>query len=136
MIIVDTGVLYAFLVADDPDHARSAALLSDPLETIVVSPLVIAELDYFVLKRFGITGEIAMLQDMTESRYEVASFDGDDLQRCLVVLEKYGDQAIGMTDASLVVLADRYDTRRIATFDLRHFSALRAFDGRPFDLLP
>ena len=136
MIIVDTGVLYAFFVADDPDHDRAAALLTDPVETIVLSPLVVAELDYFVLKRFGVAGEIATLQELTESRYEIAYFDDDDLHRCLAVVERYADHAIGATDASLVVLADRYGTRRIATFDRRHFSALRSFDGQPFTLLP
>jgi predicted nucleic acid-binding protein len=136
VIIVDTGVLYAFFVADDPDHDRAATVLTDPGETIVISPLVVAELDYFVLKRFGIAGEMAALQEITGANYEIAYFDDDDLYRCLSVIERFEDHAIGVTDASLVVLADRYDTRRIATFDRRHFSALRSFDGQPFTLLP
>ena len=41
-----------------------------------------------------------------------------------------------MTDASLVVLADRYRTTRIATYDRRHFITMRGLDGRPFELLP
>jgi uncharacterized protein len=43
---------------------------------------------------------------------------------------------VGLTDASLVALAARLRTTRIATFDLRHFRALSTPDGEPFILLP
>ena len=51
-------------------------------------------------------------------------------------MERYGDQAIGVADASIVVLADRYATRRVLTLDRRHFEVVRAADGAPFQLLP
>ena len=43
---------------------------------------------------------------------------------------------IGLADASIVVLANRYDTDRVLTLDERHFRALRTLDGKPFTLLP
>ena len=42
----------------------------------------------------------------------------------------------GPADASLVVLADRFATRRLLTLDRRRFSVVRALDGAPFELPP
>jgi predicted nucleic acid-binding protein len=41
-----------------------------------------------------------------------------------------------LADLSIVVLAHRFRTTRIATFDERHFRALRPLDGGSFTLLP
>ena len=43
---------------------------------------------------------------------------------------------IGVTDASLVVLAARYRTTRLLTFDERHFRAIKPLHGEAFTLLP
>ncbi len=43
---------------------------------------------------------------------------------------------LGVTDASLVALAERLNTNRIATFDHHHFRPLTGSDGEPFVLLP
>jgi hypothetical protein len=43
---------------------------------------------------------------------------------------------IGLTDASLVVIAARYRTSTILTLDERHFRAIRPLDGNAFTLLP
>lgn len=42
---------------------------------------------------------------------------------------------VGLADLS-VVLARRFGTRRIPTFDERHFQAPRRLDGGAFTLLP
>ena len=52
------------------------------------------------------------------------------------MVERYRDQGIGVTDASLVVLADQYRTRSVLTLDRRHFDTLRPLDGGHFRVLP
>ena len=53
------------------------------------------------------------------------------------IAERYGDLGVSLTDASLVALAARLETRRIATFDERHFRAVRPLHGGGvFTLLP
>jgi uncharacterized protein len=52
------------------------------------------------------------------------------------VIARHRDLKIGLADASLVVLADRYETSRILTFDERHFRALRPRHAKSFLLLP
>jgi hypothetical protein len=37
---------------------------------------------------------------------------------------------------TIIVLARRFDTRRILTFDARHFRAVEALQGGRFTLLP
>lgn len=43
---------------------------------------------------------------------------------------------LGLADLSLVLLAHKLDTRRILTFDERHFRAVRPLQGGAFTLLP
>jgi predicted nucleic acid-binding protein len=136
VIVVDTGVLYAYFDADDPHQAEAAALLEASDEVCIVSPFVVAELDYFVLSRFGLDAEVSMLEELLDGAYELPPITRLDVAACSAVVTRYADKRIGITDASLVVLADRYRTNRIASYDRRHFTTMRGLDGRPFELLP
>jgi predicted nucleic acid-binding protein len=51
-------------------------------------------------------------------------------------VSSYRDQEIGVADASIVVLAERYRTRTVAGLDHRHFGVLRSLDGGYFEVLP
>jgi predicted nucleic acid-binding protein len=53
---------------------------------------------------------------------------------CGEIIARYDDQAIGVTDASLVVLADRYETTSILTLDYRHFRVVKPLAGGSFTL--
>jgi len=46
---------------------------------------------------------------------------------------RYSDLGLGLVDASIVVLAEDVGVRRIATRDIRHFSAVRLRDGSAFE---
>jgi uncharacterized protein len=48
---------------------------------------------------------------------------------------RYNDQDVGLTDASLVVRAERHKTVRILTFDQRHFRVLRSVSGEAYTLV-
>jgi uncharacterized protein len=53
------------------------------------------------------------------------------------VVDRYRDQNIGLTDASLVILALRHRTNRLLTLDERHFRVVRPLQRfRSFRLLP
>lgn len=137
MIIADTSGLLAAFNSDEPDHdAVVEALAAVPDEPLVVSPYVIAELDYLVATRLGVDAELAVLDELSSGAYDVAQLGVGDLRKCRAVVEKYADQQIGITDASLVVLAERLDTVRILTLDHRHFSVLRTSNRKKFQILP
>jgi predicted nucleic acid-binding protein len=64
------------------------------------------------------------------------AFDADDIGRARDIIERYSNLGIGLADASLVVLADRYRINEVLTLDRRHFQSLRRSNGRPFRILP
>lgn len=136
MIVLDTSALVSYFVASQPHHREVAAALEDEAPPLVVSPLVLAELDYLITARAGVAAEIAALTELASGAYEIAGFSADDLGASLGIVSRFADLGIGLTDASIVVLAERYRTRRILTLDRRHFAALRASRGEPFELLP
>lgn len=135
-LIVDTSALLAYFDASEPDHAAVEHDLSASADLLVISPYVVAELDYLVATRHGVHAELAVLDELTGGAWELAGFDVDDLKRARSIITKYGDQDIGLADASNVVLADRYRTRTIVTLDRRHFETLRPITGSRFTVLP
>jgi hypothetical protein len=51
-------------------------------------------------------------------------------------VERYFDLDIGLADASIVVLAERFGVREVLTLDERHFLALRIERRKRFKILP
>ena len=135
-MIIDTSALLAYFDANEPDHHAVARVIDESDEELVVSPYVIAELDYLVATRIGVDAELEVLRELASGAWELAAFGVPDLERAASVVEKYRDQQIGAKDASNVVLADRYRTRTIATLDRRHFNVLRPIGGGRFAVVP
>lgn len=136
MIVVDTSGLLALFNASEPRHRTVAEIIEHESDHLVVSPFVIAELDYLVATRVGQAAAVAVARELGGGAYELPGFDGDDLLRAADVMERYRDHAVGMAGASLVVLADRFATRRVLTLDRRHFTVMRTAGGEPFEVLP
>lgn len=136
MIVVDSSALFVALDRAEAQHQDVAAVLATATQPLILSPFVLAELDYFLVRHLGVETELAFLAEVGGGNYELAAFDADAIAQAGEVIGRYRDLRIGLADASLVVLADRYGTNRVLTLDERHFRALRTLDGRPFTLLP
>ena len=134
-VIVDTSALLAFFDASEPDHEAVSEVLA-AADALVVSPHVVAELDYLVATRHGVDDQLAVLDELAGGAWDLAAFDEEGLRRAREVIASYRDQAIGVADASIVVLAERYRTRTIASLDRRHFDILRSLEGGYFEVLP
>ena len=52
------------------------------------------------------------------------------------VVRRYGSLKLGLADASLMVMAAKYKTRRILTLDERAFRAVVPLQGGSFTILP
>jgi hypothetical protein len=135
-VIVDTSALLAFFDTDEPDHAAVTTILDIATEPLVVSPHVVAELDYLVASRLGVSAELAVLRELAGGAWDLALFGTEDLAQAQAVVERYADQSIGLADASIVILAARYQTRTVVTLDRRHFGVIRPIDGGSFEILP
>jgi predicted nucleic acid-binding protein len=135
-VIIDTSVLLAYFNRREPDHQAAVAAIDASIEPLVVSPFVIAELDYLLATRLGVEAEVAVLGELSGGAWELPAFGAVDLAMARDIVNRYGDQAIGLADASIVVLAARYGTRTVATLDRRHFDVLRPLGGGSFTIVP
>ena len=136
MIVADTSGLLAFFNRREPQHGDVRRVVDAEPDALVVSPYVVAELDYLVATRLGVDAELAVLHELSSGAYDLAHVGTHDLAPIARVIERYGDQGVGVADASLVVLAARYETRHILTLDHRHFTVLRPLNGGRFRVLP
>jgi predicted nucleic acid-binding protein len=136
VILLDTSGLFAALDGSQRLHAAAAAVLRESRGPRLLSPFVLAELDYLIGKRVGAGAARALLGEVARGAYRLEPFDGADVAAACEVIERYGDMEIGVADASIVVLAQRHDARDVLTLDERHFRAVRGPGDAPFRLLP
>lgn len=136
MIIVDTSGLLSAIDASQHRHREAASALRAAAPPWVLSPFVLAELDYLLATRVGADTERAMLAEVARGVYRLESFGAGDIEDAERVIGRYRHLRIGLADASLVVLASRYGVRDLLTLDERHFRAMRGPGGRPFRILP
>lgn len=136
MIVLDTSVIYALLDVADRRHRQALEWYEALDEELVTTPLVLAEADHLAATRGGLRAVSAFRADVRAGAYLVdwwptAARDAAE------VADRYADLGIGLADASLVVLAARIESTDIATFDERHFRAVRPLLGaEAFRLLP
>ena len=136
MILLDTSGLLAAIDSSQRQHADAAAALGAARAPLLLSPFVLAELDYLLATRVGQGAELALLDEVARGAYRLEPFGAADVASAREVVARYADLEIGLADASIVVLAERHSTVDVLTLDRRHFEALRGPGGRPFRLIP
>lgn len=136
MIIGDTSGVLALLDRAADVHESCLRVAANAASPIVLSPFVVAELDYLLTKYAGSATARRFLRDVSNGTWALASFDSTDLDTAADVCDEYADLELGVADASIVVLAHRHRTSQILTLDQRHFRAVKSLRGRSFRLLP
>jgi predicted nucleic acid-binding protein len=134
--LLDTSAVLAALDPREEHHERCWEALNSFPPPRVLSPFVLAELDYFVLTRLGHAAEQALLEDVRDGVYQLVRYTPALVEEARAVIQRFSDLNIGLTDASIVVLASMYQVAHVLTLDRRHFSALRLGSGEPFALSP
>lgn len=136
MIVLDTSGLLAALDGSERRHQAAAAALRRADPPWLLSPFVLAELDYLLATRVGVAAERSLLDEIGRGVYRLEPFDAEDVVAAERVIARQATLGIGLADASIVVLAARYGVRDILTLDERHFRVLRPSGGKAFRLLP
>jgi predicted nucleic acid-binding protein len=136
VIILDTSGLLAAIDGSQRHHASALDALMAAPPPWILSAFVLAELDYLLATRVGQAAERALLAEVGRGVFRLEAFDTDDIASAERVIGRHADLELGLADASLVVLANRYGIRDLLTLDERHFRAVRGPGGRPFRLLP
>ncbi len=135
MIVVDASAVIAYFNAAERRHEAVAEWFEGETETLVTTPLVLAEIDYVLARRAGPAATDALWADLEDETYDVRWWPTALAET--VDAARTAATDIGLADASLVALASHVGTTRIATLDERHFRSLvpRA-GGEAFTLLP
>lgn len=135
-VLVDTSALIAFYDRRSADHLAVVEAFRATPAPLSVSPLVLAEFDFLIGKYAGERVALTAAREIA-STMQVEDFRAADLRAAADVMERYADLRLGLTDSSIVVLADRCHTERILTLDRRHFSVVRPLSSADaFTLLP
>ena len=136
MILLDTSGLLSALDESQRYHHECAALVGEASPPLLLSPFVLAELDYLLMRHIGQRAQAALLEEVARGAYQLELFGAIDVARAKEVVEQYADLEIGLADASIVVLAQRHTVTEVLTLDQRHFRAMRIERRKRFKVLP
>jgi uncharacterized protein len=131
-VVVDPEFVVALVRRRHPHHAAAVALVDTLDEDLVTSPLALADIDCAVGEYGGAGAQRAVRRDFELGAYAVRWW-ADALKETLAIAGRH--PPLGLTTASLVALAGRVNTRRIATFD-EQFETLTTPEGEAFVVLP
>jgi predicted nucleic acid-binding protein len=136
VIVLDTSVALAFMDRGDADHGLVCDWVDGQEEELVTTPLIVAELDHMVARQGGPAASRALRADLDSGAYLVQWWRSA-IHESVKVAAANEKMELGLADASLIALAARLETTRIATLDERHFRAVKPLAGAAaFTLLP
>jgi predicted nucleic acid-binding protein len=131
--IVDTSALYSAMDTRDAHHDSCAAVFERHDLQFIIPALCVTEMSYFLGERHGAAAEAAFVRTLEGMEVEAPS--PDEWPKIADLVERFADFPLGAVNASVAILAERYETDLIVTLDRRYFAALRSARG-PFHLLP
>jgi predicted nucleic acid-binding protein len=135
-VIVDASAVVGVSDAGEPRAAAIAAILRSREGPFIIPAPVTAEIDYLLGARIGPGAQRRFLEDLARPRFQVACLEPGEYQSVIELGARYRALSPGLADLSIVVLARRFNTRRILTFDERHFRAMTPLQGGEFEILP
>lgn len=136
MILVDTSGVLAWIDGSQRLHGETAKAMATQDGPLLLSPFVLAEIDYLLGTRVGQSQQHRFLGEVARGAFELASFDPPKIEKALGIMRAYADLSVGLADASICVLAEETDCRTVLTLDERHFRVLTGPGGKPLRLLP
>lgn len=140
IVVADTSGMIAAIDTDSSEH-QGARHVVDHASTVLVPPVVLAELDHLVTRRFGRATAAALMDEIVRQaesgRFIIAPLAVDTLSAARVVQARYDDLGLDLTDAVITVVARDNYTNAVLTLDHRDFRAIRPLtDDKAFRLLP
>jgi uncharacterized protein len=135
-LILDAAPLGASADSSEPQLEALLRIRDQEEGPLVLPAPVAAEVDYLLGVRFGEAARRAFLDDLAAQRYDVVCLEAGDYRTVAELDARYSDLCLGLADCSILVLAERYGTRRLLSFDERHFRTVAPLQGGSFTLLP
>lgn len=119
----------------DAGHRAAVDFYAKVEGSFTTTPLVLAEIDHMLHSCCTPAAVSGFYREVRAGTLGVEWWPKLDGQAAEIA-DRYADIRLGLTDASLVALAGRLETTRIASFDERHFRAVEPLSGGSFELLP
>lgn len=136
MIVLDTSFVFALLESTESRHLEARRWYEGEKRTFATTPLVLAELDHLLQTRSTSAALRGFHEEIRRGSLGVEWWPKLE-NEAVDVAERYAELGLGLVDASLVALAGRLETNRIASFDERHFRSVEPLHGaESFVLLP
>jgi uncharacterized protein len=135
-LIVDAAPLVALGDSRDRLHAAVADVMKAERGDLVIPAPVSAEVGYLIRRRGSAAAARALLRDVSAGRFLVEGLTADEHGVAARLDEQYADLDLGLADLSVMILAHRFRTKRLLTFDERDFRAVSPLSGGSFTLLP
>lgn len=140
IVIADTSGIIA---ASDRNARESAACrgLLQEAGTVIISPLVLAEVDHVAKARFGSQARTSIIDFILararQLRFQIPETSIEILDTARLVQRQYASLDLDLADAVNVALAAQYRTDAVLTLDRRDFRAMRPLTPHKwFRLLP
>jgi uncharacterized protein len=140
ILVADTSGLIAASDKNAPESADCQAILAGA-GRVVVSPLVLTEVDHLAKARFGSRARTALIDFIVfqarRGRFLVPGISIELLETAREVQRKYAGLDLDLADGVNVALAAEYRTCGLLTLDRRDFRAIRPLTPHPaFQVLP
>ncbi len=135
-LIVDAAPIVAMSDPNEPRRPAILKVLREESGALAMPAPVTAEIDYLLGTRFGRRARSAFVRDLAAARFVVAGLEIEDYETVQTLERQYADLDLGLADCAIVVLAERFQTKRLLTFDERHFRAVTPLQGGTFEILP
>lgn len=132
MIIVDTGFWLALSNPRDMHHRACVSALRGVDELLLTTWPVLTETCHLLAQRMSVEAEIAFMRSAAAGAFGIFALTEEHLPRVGELMEKYRDLPMDLADASLVVLAETYDSGEIFSTDQRDFGTYRWKSRHPF----
>ncbi|APE22481.1 MULTISPECIES: PIN domain-containing protein [Streptomyces] len=140
IVVADTSGLLAALDSTHPENAAATEAIQ-AAGLLVMSPLLLAELDHVATRELGREAALSAVDDirhwMRRGRVSMPEITEDHLGAAQMIRLRYAALDLDLTDAVNVALAAEYDTDAILTLDRRDFRAVRPLGRhKAFRVLP
>jgi len=140
IVVADTSGIIAAFDRNAPEGPTCRKLLQEA-GTVILSPLVLAEVDHLARARLGSAARTTildlMLTQVRRMRFQVPDIGAETLATAVAVISRYADLDLDLADAVSVALAADYRTDAVLTLDRRDFRAVRPLTPHAaFRLLP
>ncbi|MFB7378894.1 PIN domain-containing protein [Kitasatospora purpeofusca] len=140
VVVADTSGLLAALDRKHPIGPAAREVL-DAAGMLVISPVLLSELDHMARKLLGPTASMVAIDDVRRrvrsGRAVLPEITADTLDAAQAVRARHLDLRLDLADAVNVALAADFRTDAILTLDQRDFRAIRPLTThKSFRILP